>query len=205
MLAWLLVGSLPSQASAAQSGLVLRGLIGTSHAEIHNGGPRHLGDTGSGPLIGGGIGVALGERWSIGVLGESVARRGVESNIVFTVNSLSLWAERHVFLEYPWSVRLSLNLGATRVHRNQWQAFDPPWSNEFSQHGVLIQPGCTLGWSPLKFLQLSGTVAYRWTSNGALQDSGGSNLIIEGKTVEVDLNGPVVLAGITVFLPWSGF
>jgi hypothetical protein len=201
---YLILASEPfTRVTCAENHMVFRGLLGTNQADIWDSGPYRVGELGQGPLIGGGVGTTLGPRWSVGLLGESVLRSPSGEHLIFTAQSLSLWVERKAILKGPWSLSADLNVGVTRIARRGAGGWDPIVTTSYTRYGTLLQPGITLGWSPVGFTQIFTMVAYRWTPRTSIRGSFESGPI-DYETIWVDLSGPVVFAGINLFTSLSG-
>lgn len=190
--------------SAAARGVILRGFYGTSSKTLHNAGPPLEGEMAPGALIGGGFGFTLGDYWRLGLMGDSIARRGDAIEDLFTAVALTVWTERHFVRLGRWSVAGQLEAGAVLAKKNGGAQYEDPWDNELTQLGLLLQPGLTLKWHASGPLECFGTFGYRWTSVRNPTDRFGRSLVIDEQLVEVDLNGPVVFAGVSLTVPWTG-
>ena len=198
------------RASARDYGYMLvRAYVGASSESAANAEPLGF-EMGGGKLIGGSVGATAGDYWRLGLKGESIAREE-DRGRRFRVASLSVWVDRKLSSLGPLRLGAELDLGTAVVEVGRsfldyafWSGYGYPWSSGRHQFGLLIQPGATVGWHPVGFVEFFGTLGYRWTSVDRIDASEGHDLFVDGKPITANLNGPVAFVGITLFVPWSG-
>jgi hypothetical protein len=196
----LVVCALASESHAAEREVWLRGMIGTTSARLQDAGVLGRREFAPGPLFGGGIGISLDRRWLMGLIAASHRRQGSPQDHDFTTASLCFDVERCIPLGGPWSVWAGAELGAIRLHSSATVAASSNLPSVITQHGLLIQPTGSVGYAPSPFLLISGSISYRWTSLDTLRDRGGSQVVVNGENIGVDLTGLVVRLGITLFV-----